>query len=199
MVGLVDLEETDFSSGGNARKPSSVRSHVPGTSGLIWTLPGLISLILFSGLVAFPVFAITPELPRVFLDTTYSPPTGNTITVNAGGNLQTAINNAQPGDTIVLQAGATFTGTFTLPNKGTSTQWIYIRSSAYSSLPAPGNRVSPANVSSMATIVGTGSPVVAIQTATGAHHYRFIGIEFKPGPGSVLHGLIRLGKPARPA
>ena len=96
--------------------------------------------------------AALPELPRAFLDTTYAPPTGNTITVNAGGNLQNALNSALPGDTIVLQAGATFTGTFTLPNKGSSTQWIYIRSSGYTSLPAPGNRVAPANVASMATI-----------------------------------------------
>ncbi len=106
-----------------------------------WVFFGFVALL--SGVFASPASAALPELPRVFLDTTYSPPTGNTITVNAGGNLQTAINNAQPGDTIVLQAGATFTGTFTLPNKGTSTQWIYIRSSAYLSLPAPGNRVYP--------------------------------------------------------
>jgi hypothetical protein len=33
-----------------------------------------------------------------------------TINVPAGGNLQSAINQAQPGDTISVQAGATFTG-----------------------------------------------------------------------------------------
>ena len=42
---------------------------------------------------------------------------GGVVTVNAGGDLQAAINNAQPGDTIVLQAGATFTGNFVLPDK----------------------------------------------------------------------------------
>ena len=35
-----------------------------------------------------------------------------TVTVGAGGNLQLAIDNAAPGDTILLQAGATFTGNF---------------------------------------------------------------------------------------
>src|ERR1044072_9009219 len=37
-----------------------------------------------------------------------------TITVNAGGDLQAAINAAQPGDTILLQAGAVFTGNYKL-------------------------------------------------------------------------------------
>jgi len=37
-----------------------------------------------------------------------------TLTVNAGGNLQAAIDAAHPGDTIVLQAGATFDGPFKL-------------------------------------------------------------------------------------
>src|ERR1041384_8464985 len=50
-----------------------------------------------------------PELPRVFLDTTYVPPTGATINVPAGGDLQAALNAAQPGDQIVLQAGAAYT------------------------------------------------------------------------------------------
>src|SRR6267142_3100250 len=91
--------------------------------------PALLSLWPASGEAAQ-----LPTLPQAFIDTTYSPPSGNTIVVNAGGNLQTAINNAVPGDTIVLQAGATFTGPFTLPNKTSGSGWIYIQSSAYASL-----------------------------------------------------------------
>ena len=52
-----------------------------------------------------------------------------TLTVNAGGDLQAAINAAQPGDTILLQAGAVFTGNYTLPAKGGSS-YITIRSAA---------------------------------------------------------------------
>jgi Big-like domain-containing protein/carbohydrate binding protein with CBM6 domain len=124
-----------------------------------------------------PGFAQTlPQPPRIFLDTTYAPPTGGLlITVNAGGNLQAAINSALPGDTIVLQAGATFTGNFTLPNKSGS-GWIYIRSSAYSSLPAPGTRVSPAQANLMPKIVSPNTSP-AITADFGAHHYRFVGIE----------------------
>ena len=141
-----------------------------------------------------PAFASVPELPRVYLDTTYSPPAGNTITVNAGGNLQAAIDNARPGDTIVLQAGATFTGPFTLPDKGSSNAWIYVRSSAIDRLPSPGNRVSPSNAGDMATIVsGAGSPSIALYTQDGAHHFRFVGIEFRPAAGVFATALIRLG------
>ena len=97
--------------------------------------------------------ATYPTLPQVYIDTTYSPPAGNTITVNAGSDLQSAINSAQLGDTIVLQAGATWTGNFTLPNKTSGSGWIYIRTSAYSSLPAPGTRVFPSDAGNMAKIV----------------------------------------------
>src|SRR5947208_1882686 len=58
-----------------------------------------------------------PELPRVYLNTTYALPTGPTITVPAGGDFQAALNSAQPGSVIVLQAGATYAGNFSLPNK----------------------------------------------------------------------------------
>ncbi|MEP7345660.1 MAG: Ig-like domain-containing protein, partial [Gemmatimonadaceae bacterium] len=58
-----------------------------------------------------PTQLVAPaELPRVYLNFPYKPPTGNTITVLAGGSLQNALNAAQRGDEIVLQAGATFTG-----------------------------------------------------------------------------------------
>ena len=45
---------------------------------------------------------------------------GAVIDVPAGGSLQQALNAVQPGGTIRLAAGATYTGTFTLPAKGGS-------------------------------------------------------------------------------
>src|SRR5438270_6528818 len=66
-----------------------------------------------------------PELPRTWLDTTFAAPAGNLITVASGGNFQAALDAANPGDTIVLQAGATFSGNFSLPFKSGSA-WIVI-------------------------------------------------------------------------
>ena len=45
-----------------------------------------------------------------------SPASGSVL--NTGDDLQGAINRAKKGDTIVLQAGATFTGPIILPDKG---------------------------------------------------------------------------------
>ena len=42
---------------------------------------------------------------------------GRAITLAAGGDLQAAIDAANPGDVIELEPGAVFTGTFTLPLK----------------------------------------------------------------------------------
>jgi hypothetical protein len=117
-----------------------------------------------------------PALPFIFLDTTYTPPSGRTIAVPGGGDFQAALDAAQPGDVIQLQAGATFTGNFILPNKPGS-GWIYIQSSALASLPPPGSRVSPAQASLMPKIVTADISSPAIATAAGAHHYRFVGIE----------------------
>src|SRR5688572_29644891 len=91
--------------------------------------PAIADAPLSGGVVIARALAQTePELPRVFLDTTYSPPTrGKLIAVNAGGDLQGALNASQPGDVIEIQAGATFTGNFVLPKKP-GTDWIHIRS-----------------------------------------------------------------------
>src|SRR5690349_9776929 len=51
---------------------------------------------------------------------------GRTIPVKASDNLQTKLNDAKPGDTLVLDAGATWVGNFTLPPKS-GTGWITIR------------------------------------------------------------------------
>jgi len=63
----------------------------------------VVALALFGAAPTFP--AQSPERPRVFLDTAYSAPAGRQTSVAAGGDLQGALNAAQPGDTIILQAG----------------------------------------------------------------------------------------------
>ncbi|HEU4520375.1 MAG TPA: carbohydrate-binding protein, partial [Thermoanaerobaculia bacterium] len=114
------------------------------------------------------------------------------IQVPSGGNLQGAIDSAQFGDTIVLQAGATYSGTFTLPAKS-GTGWIVIRTSAPdSSLPPQGRRMTPSYASALPKIVTPGS-APAIRTATGAHHYRLVGLEITVGSNSINYGLVLLG------
>src|SRR5436309_15223404 len=64
-----------------------------------------------------------------------------TITVGPTDDLQAAINAAQLGDTIVVQAGATFVGGFVLPVKS-GTGEIVIQSSRLGELPE-GVRINP--------------------------------------------------------
>src|SRR5260221_7309151 len=107
----------------------------------------LIPCLLLTVSVLNPVSAgaaVLPAPPQTFLDTTPVAPTGTTLAVAAGQDFQAALNAAQPGDQITLQAGAVFTGPFTLPAKSGS-GWITIRTSAPdSSLPPYGTRITPA-------------------------------------------------------
>ncbi|HEX2476093.1 MAG TPA: hypothetical protein VHK01_15185 [Lacipirellulaceae bacterium] len=116
-----------------------------------------------------------PELPRTVVDATYSPLTGQRIHVPAGGNLQAAINAAQPGDTIELEAGAMFSGNFTLPRKS-SPGWIHIQSASYETLPEPGRRATPVDSPSMPRIV-TPNTAPVFKTQAGASQYRLIGLD----------------------
>lgn len=132
-----------------------------------------------------------PELPRVTIDTTYVPVPGRSHTVRRGDNLQAALDAARPGDEIVLEAGAVFTGTFALPNKS-GAGWVVVRTSAMDRLPPPGTRVTPAHAPAMAAIVGPRAKP-ALHTRPGAHHFRFVGIEMRPQEGSYTNNLISLG------
>src|SRR5947208_826592 len=73
-----------------------------------------------------------------------------TMSVSSAGDLQTALTNAQPGDTIVLAPGATYLGNFTLPNKGGGS-FITIETQP-SGLPGDGARVGPAQSSGLAKL-----------------------------------------------
>ena len=171
---------------------SEIRSTVR-RAGLASFLAVTAVISLFSGPVSAQDSTL-PALPFIFLDTTYAPPSGQTIAVPANGNFQAALDAAQPGDVIQLQAGATFTGPFILPNKQ-GAGWIYIQSSALGSLPPPGTRVSPAQASLMPRIQSGNIFYPAIVTAAGAHHYRFVGIEITTSfaeTSSTISSLISL-------
>src|SRR5215831_1129491 len=171
----------------------SVNCHLSGTEAASTFTPAEIESMAKRVAPAVGITGADPELPRVFIDTTYAPPTGRTIAVPAGGDFQAAIDQAQPGDVITLQAGATYTGNFTLPAK-TGNDWIVIRTSAPdSSLPPPGARITPAHASIMPKIV-TPNSQPAVEALSGAHHFRLIGLEFAVATGvPQTFSLIELG------
>ena len=160
------------------------------------------------------------ELPRTTVQSSLAdtPAPGATINVSAGANLQTALNEANCGDTIQLQAGATFNGLFTLPAKNCDdSNWIIIRSSAPdASLPAEGTRITPCyagvaslpgrpalNCSStqkaMVTVIGgkSGGPLVL---AAGANHYRLgPGLEITRTTGTGISYNLIAPETASPA
>jgi hypothetical protein len=146
-----------------------------------------------AGITADP--DVNQALPQATVDSAYVAPSGQVHTVAAGGDLQAAIDAAQPGDEIRLESGATFTGTFTLRNKS-SDGYIVIRSDvADGELPAPGTRIDPSYGSKLAKIVAPAN-VSAIDTEAGAHHWRVIGLEISPEPGAFAYNVIDLGSGA---
>jgi Bacterial Ig-like domain (group 2) len=119
---------------------------------------------------------------------------GDVINVPDGGNLQAAINSAQPGDTLVLAAGSTYTGNFVLPYKGDNTDYITITSSNLSALPPADHRVSPADSVNMPKLL-TPSTDSALTVAEKANHYRVIGIEFLVSSGFYCFNMVSVGTP----
>lgn len=122
------------------------------------------------------------------------------MTLKTGDDLQAALRTARPGDTIVLQAGSTFRGPIVLPFKGagsgTDADYITIRTSALDMLSAEGERVRPdVHARWMPKIVAPHEKS-AVSTEPGAHHYRFVGIEFQPATDArYVYNVIDLGSP----
>ena len=80
------------------------------------------------------------ELPRVYVKSSLAdtPAASRVRLVKDGDNLQEALDNANCGDTLKLQAGATFQGMYRLPGKPCdNAHWIIVRTSADDALPLP--------------------------------------------------------------
>ncbi|GAC1489911.1 MAG: hypothetical protein NVS1B5_14570 [Gemmatimonadaceae bacterium] len=137
-----------------------------------------------------------PELPRTFLDTTYIPPTGKSIAVKAGADLQAYLDTAKPGDEVVLESGAVWTGNFFL-RPFTGPGWITVRSSDPASLPREGWRTTPANWPRMAKIQTDNlGPALLNQSDRAVHHWRIMGIEIAMSPQSVgTYDVVELDTP----
>lgn len=148
----------------------------------------VLSVSLLALLVAGAGIALVQRARRV------SPPQrdGSILRVARDGDLQAAINQAKPGDTIVLEAGAVYKAPVTLPVKSGS-DFITIQSSRASDLPE-GVRVSPSQSALLAKLQSATNGEPIVKTAPGAHHYKFVGIEFSTADANVkVYDLIRLG------
>lgn len=144
--------------------------------------------------------AVEPELPRDSIDIAWRAPTGKTITVRRGDNLQRALDQAQRGDEVVLEAGAEFRGHFVLPAKAgdASKGWITVRTSALDQLPPIGTRVDPAKHAALMPKLATPDLGPALATAAGTSGWRLVGLEMTVTPQAghiplIQQGLVLLG------
>jgi hypothetical protein len=116
----------------------------------------------------------------------------DTVIVRAGEDLQAALDRARPGDTLRLEAGATFVGNFVLRAKP-GDAYITIRSAASDDqLPRAGQRVFPRDAWALPKLTSPNSLPV-LRTEPGAHHWRLLLLEI--GPNATPHNdVIKFGE-----
>ncbi len=121
--------------------------------------------------------------------------------------LRQYLQQAQRGDTILLQYDATFVGPIVLPVPAGGTGWVTIRTSRPDLLPPDGYRINPSYAGVLPKIYSPGSNEPALctgiyntQNPNGAcaiapvDHYRLIGIEFtRASTSHVVVSLLDLG------
>ena len=145
----------------------------------------ILRLIVYGvGMLFVSIIPVQRVLASNISVTTGSDPIAN------GVNFEAALNNAKCGDTIILQAGATYlkatTGSFILHNKGvcsgTDADYITIQTSAT----LPEGRLDPKKSgASLAKIRNTSN--WAIQQEVNAHHYKLIGLDISKVDGSTTY------------
>ena len=158
------------------------------------------SLVLFASIQTPVSGQSLPELPHTCSIITKLPDLQN-FTIKTVGpvnrdykDLQQAIDAAQGKCMLVLDAGATFKGSFRLPKKSINS-WIIITSSAMANLPPENQRVRPSDAMNMPKIMTTNlSGLPTFYTEHGASYYRLIGLEITADTAvKESYGLVQLG------
>jgi uncharacterized protein YjdB len=143
-----------------------------------------------------PVVNPTVELPNDSVAAYPLPATPGTVRlVHTGGNLQTALTSAVRGDKIVLDAGATFTGSFTLPAKTGTAADGSITVTSSGSCPTEGTRVDSTHLAQMATLQGVGY-AATLQTALSAKGWVVRCLHITDDPAYTTYenpGIVKLG------
>ncbi len=169
----------------------------------------LILLMTTSGVLLAQIIPAPPQTDSLI--TCFPDTTGyNRITVGPVDrdytDLQDALNAASLGTVIVLDAGHTFSGEYTLPYRGDEEEWIILISSRMDLLSPEHQRIDPfqstgdimfpTQADAMPKIVSTTSlgVIPAVATAAYASQYRLVGIEVTVDESITQNfGLINFG------
>ncbi|MGE0448691.1 MAG: hypothetical protein AB7Q29_03820 [Vicinamibacterales bacterium] len=115
-------------------------------------------------------------------------PEAGTMTVPAGGDLQAALNEARPGETVFLERGATYVGNFTLrARSGSDTRPVIVRTAGPDAVP-PGARITPDAAQPFAKLRSP-NELPALSTGPSARYWRIELVEFlanRNGAGDII-------------
>ncbi|MGH9406227.1 MAG: hypothetical protein ACRD3D_10380 [Terriglobia bacterium] len=144
-----------------------------------------------------------PTLPDSIPATAMPTQSGATVTVAGDcSDLQSRIDAAHFGDTILIPPQATCTGHYILRYKSGGSGWIVIRTAAADAeLPPAGTRISPSYSNVLPKLL-TPDSMPAISTEANAHDYCLMGLDVAAGPTSGRtpntenYGLVVVGNPS---
>ena len=129
-----------------------------------------------------------PFVTLVLLTLVTVAPSSSPSTVPAGADLQQALDAARPGDTISLEAGATYVGNFVLrARSGTDTRPIVLRTAGADPV-ASGQRIAPESAAALAKLRSPDNEP-ALRTEAGARFWRVELVEFpanRNGDGDII-------------
>jgi len=170
----------------------------PGTPFAVVAPPSNAPLVCQQAATGLPPLAPSPNvaaLPQSCTVPVYPTPSGAPVVVNTAPALQAALNNAQCGQWIEVQAGVVYQGAFVVPGLACPTDNpVLVASSAIGTLPAwaPPSR-SLAGSSQVATLA---SPIGAatLTVSDNAANWYFAGLEFTLTPTALyVYPIVDMG------
>jgi hypothetical protein len=134
-----------------------------------------------------PPTGTVAELPRNAEVSDSMPTTTSSTRVPAGSNLQTAINNATCGTTLLLDPGSVFTGNYNIPGRGPNC-WLVIRTML---MTRPTGRMTPSKAAALKLArLATPSYTPLISTLAGASGLYLSELEMTVAPGVATINML---------